>query len=177
MPRRLGTWKIIIPQKFFYRSESYKPHNRLSILRVWQWKELQRIWLWRPSGNDRRNSTGWEAETPLLEGTHRVLCAPGPGKKWQWPHKRLGQTYLLVLEGLLCSWRVAVVRYGDKDTGGGSSGEYSLESALMEAAIFSPKPRPTQQTAGSSAWMPPAKQPTGWEHSPTRQQTGFLKSS
>lgn len=45
MPRGLGTWKIIIPQKFFYRSESYKPHNRLSILRVWQWKELQRIWL------------------------------------------------------------------------------------------------------------------------------------
>lgn len=63
-----------------------------------------------------------------------------------------------------------MVHYGDKDTG--VSGEYSLESALLEAAISSPKSRPTQQTAGSSAWMSPAKQPTGWERSPTHQQTG-----
>ena len=43
-------------------------------------------------------------ETPLLEGTHKVLCAPGPRGKEQWPHRRLNQTYLLVLEGLLQSW-------------------------------------------------------------------------
>ena len=57
----------------------------------------------------------------------------------------------------------------DKDTGGSSSGEYSLACALLEAAIFSPRPGPTQQPIGSSAWMPQTKQPRGQEHSPTHQ--------
>ena len=30
----------------------------------------------------------------LLEGTNRNLCAPGPRRKEQWPHKRLAQTWL-----------------------------------------------------------------------------------
>ena len=49
-----------------------------------------------------------------------------PGKK-QWLHKRLGQTYLLVLEGLLQRWGVAVAHCRDKDTCSGSAGKYSLE--------------------------------------------------
>ena len=32
----------------------------------------------------------------LLEGTNKTLCAPGPRRKEQWPHKRLTQT---------CLWR------------------------------------------------------------------------
>ena len=36
---------------------------------------------------------------------------------------------------------------------------------------------PTRQPEGSRAGMPQAKQPTEWEHSPTHQQTGCLKSS
>ena len=30
----------------------------------------------------------------LLEGTNKTLCAPGPRRKEQWPHKRLSQTCL-----------------------------------------------------------------------------------
>ena len=30
----------------------------------------------------------------LLEGTSKTLCAPGPRRKEQWPHKRLTQTCL-----------------------------------------------------------------------------------
>ena len=40
--------------------------------------------------------------------------------------KRLGQTYLPVLEGLPWRQGMAVPHSGDKDTGYGSSGEYSL---------------------------------------------------
>ena len=32
-------WKIIIPQKFSHRSESFEPHSRLPSLGVWQWEE------------------------------------------------------------------------------------------------------------------------------------------
>ena len=54
-----------------------------------------RIWLWRPVGFDRRNSTGLgEAETQLLEGTHKVSWTQGPRGKKQWPHKKLSQTYM-----------------------------------------------------------------------------------
>ena len=107
-----------------------------------------------------------ETETLLLEGTHRASSTLGPrGKKW-WLHKRLGQTYLLVLEGLLRRWGAAVAHCSDKDAGGSSFGEYSLTWALLEATIFSPRPGPTQQPGGSSSGMPQAKQPTGWDTAP-----------
>ena len=49
-----------------------------------------------------RNFTGLrETETPLLEGTHRISCLPGPGAKSSDLVRDLGQTYLLVLQGLL----------------------------------------------------------------------------
>ena len=70
------------------------------------------------------NRTG-ETQTPLLEGTHKVVCASGPRGKEQGPHRRLNHTYLLVLEGLLQRQGVAVAHRGDKDTGR-SSGKYSL---------------------------------------------------
>ena len=169
MPDGQPTSWNIIPQRFSHRSESSEPHIRLP---------SQRIWLWRSVGFDCRNSTGLgETETSVLESTHRVSCAPGPRGKNQWPHKRLGQTYLLVLEGLLRRRGAAVAHCGDKDMGGGSSEKYSLVWTLLEATIFSPRPGPSQQSAGSSAGTPQAKQPTGWEHSPTHQQTGCLKSS
>ena len=47
----------------------------------------------------------------------------------------LNQTYLLVLEGLLQRWGVAVAHHGDKDTGSWNSGNYSLAWALPESAI------------------------------------------
>ena len=65
----------------------------------------QRIRLWSPLGFDCRTLTGLgETETPLLEGTHKILCAPGPRGKEQWPHRSLNQTYLLALEGFLGEW-------------------------------------------------------------------------
>ena len=160
-------WKTVTPQKFSYRSESPEPHVRLPSLEVQQQEEEpQRIWLWRPAGFDHRNSTGLgKAETPLLEGWHKIVCAPEPRGKKQWPHKRLGPNYLLVIEGLLQRCGVAVAHCGDKDTGSRSV-EYSLVWALPEAAIS-----PTLQPVGTSAGTPLAMQPTGWEHSSTHQQT------
>ena len=64
-----------------------------------------------------------------------------------------------------------------KDTGLGSTGEYSLPWALLEAVISSPRPGPTLQPVSFSAGMPLSKQPTEWEHCPTYQQTGWLMSS
>ena len=42
-----------------------------------------------------------KTETPLLEGTNKTLYAPGPRGRSSDPHRRLNQTYLLVLECLL----------------------------------------------------------------------------
>ena len=70
-------------------------------------------------------------------------------EKEQWPHRRLNQTYLLVLEGLLHRWAVAVAHCGDKDTGSRSSGNYSLAWALPESAI-----NPTKEPGRLQCWVP-----------------------
>ena len=55
-------------------------------------RKPQEIWLWRPAGFDYRISK--ELGTPLLEGTNKTLCAPGPrGKEW-WSHWKLSQIYM-----------------------------------------------------------------------------------
>ena len=81
------------------------------------------------------------------------------------------------------SWRVAWggggqlwLTVGGKDTGGGGPKEYSSARALPEVSVLATRPGPTQQPAGSSARTPQAKQTTEWEHSPTHQQIGCLKS-
>ena len=95
-------------------------------------RNSQRIRFWRLAGFDCRTLTGQgETETPLLEGTHKVVCTSGPWGKEQWHHRRLNQTYLLVLEGLLQRWGAAVAHHGDKDTGSRSSEKYSLVWALL----------------------------------------------
>ena len=63
----------------------------------------QGIWLWRPVGFNYRIYTG--LGNTLLEGRNKTLCAPGPRRKEQWPHKRLTQTCLRVSRSL---WQ----RYG-----------------------------------------------------------------
>ena len=134
-------------------------------------RNYQRIRLWRLAGFDCRTSTGLgETETPLLEGTHKVVCTSGPRGKEKWPHRRLNQTYLLVLEGLLQRQGVAVAHRGDKDIGSRSSGKYSFAGALPESTIS-----PIKEPVASSAGLPQAKQPTGRELSPTHQQTSGLK--
>ena len=57
----------------------------------------------------------------------------------QWPHKRQGQDYLLLLEDPLWRWEAALAHCGDKDTGSDSSGEYSFAWALLETTISLPR--------------------------------------
>ena len=78
------------------------------------------------NGGNRDSTLGGHTQSSVRIGTQ--------GKE-QWPHRRLNQTYPLVLEGLLQRWGVAVSHCEDKDTGSRSSGKYSLEWALPESAI------------------------------------------
>ena len=55
-----------------------------------------------------------ETETPLLEDTHKVVCAFGPRGRSSDPGGRLNQTYLLVLKGLLQRWGAAVAHQGTR---------------------------------------------------------------
>ena len=113
-------------------------------------RNSQRIRLWRLVGFDCTTSTELgETETPLLEGTHKLVCASGPRGKEQWPHRRLNQIYLLVLEGLLQRQGMSVAHREDKDTGSKSSGKYSLAWTLPESAIS-----PIKDPAGSSVGSP-----------------------
>ena len=54
----------------------------------------------------------WGKQTPLLEVTNKILHIPEPRGKEQWSHRRLNQTYLLVLESLLWRQESAVVGLG-----------------------------------------------------------------
>ena len=67
----------------------------------------QRIWLWRPGDLITQLTQDWGNR--LLEGTNKTLCAPGPRRKEQCPHKRLSQTCLWVSRSLWwrCTYTVA----------------------------------------------------------------------
>ena len=69
--------------------------------------------------------TGGNRDSTLGGHTQSSVHIETQGKELQ-PHRRLNQTYLLVLEGLLQRWGVAVAHRGDKHTGSRSSGKYSL---------------------------------------------------
>ena len=63
----------------------------------------QGIWFWRPAGFDYRTSIGLgETETPVLEGTNKILRVPRLRGKEHWPHRRLNQTCLLAWLGPIC---------------------------------------------------------------------------
>ena len=133
----LTNWRTLIPQMSTHWSEGSEPHVRLPNLGIRQWEEkfLQNhtlkasgIWL---QDFDR---TGWNRDSTLGGHTQSSVHIGTQGKE-QWPHRRLNQTYLLVLEGLLWRWGVAVSHHEDKDTGSRSSGKYSLVWALSESAI------------------------------------------
>ena len=57
----------------------------------------QAIWLWGSVGVDYRTSTG-RGERLFLQATNKILHAPRPRGREQWPHRRLNQTYLLRFE-------------------------------------------------------------------------------
>ena len=78
--------------------------------------------------------TGGKRDSTLGGHTQSSVHIRTQGKE-QWPHRRLNQTYLLVLEGLLQRQGLAVSHGEDKDTGSRNSGKYSLVWALPESAI------------------------------------------
>ena len=94
------------------------------------------------------NRTGGNRD-PTLGGHTQSSVHIGTQGKEQWPHRRLDQTYLLVLEGLLQRRRVAVAHHGDKDTGSRSSGKCSLARALPESTIS-----PTKELGMLQCWVP-----------------------
>ena len=123
----------------------------------------QGIWAWSPAGLDCRISTGLgKTETPFLQDTGKAWCAPGTRGKEQWPHRRLSQTYLWVLEALLRRWGLAVACHGNRDTGSSSPGRRPLAWALLEIAVS-----PTIEPVDSRAESPQAKQLTWTEPSPS----------
>ena len=78
----------------------------------------QKTWFWRPVVWLQELHRMKEKETTFLDGAHKVWCTQGllhtktqktKTKTKQWSHKRLGQNYLLVLEGLLQSQESAVL--------------------------------------------------------------------
>ena len=157
------SWKIIISQMLSHRSESLKPHIRLPSLRVWHWKEeppeqlVSGIW----SQKFHRNGGN---KTPLLEGACKVSWEQDKGEKtsdligaWARPTCWCWRVFC---RGWGRSWFTARTH-----TGGSSSREYSLASALLEAAVFLPSSGYFEQPVGSSSGTPQAKQLTGWEHS------------
>ena len=56
-----------------------------------------------------RPPQNWEQQTPVLEGTNKILHR----EQKQWPHRRLSQTCMPVLEGLL--WRHGPARAHHRD--------------------------------------------------------------
>ena len=135
-------------------------------------RNSQRIRLWRLVGFDCRTSTGLgETETPLLEGTHKVVCASGPRGKEQWPHRRLNQSYLLVLEGLCRGGGRLWLTVGTRTL----AAEVLGSTPWREPSRSLPLAPSKKLYVGSSAGSPQAKQPTGRELSPTHQQTRGLK--
>ena len=74
-----------MPQKSTHWSEGSEPHVRLPNLGVWQQEgEFPENQTLKLVGFDCRTLTGLgETETPLLEGTHKVVCTSGPREKEQ----------------------------------------------------------------------------------------------
>lgn len=177
MPRGLGTWKIIIPQKFFTGGKVMSTTTGSLCWESDNGRSLKesgfqghQVMITETPQDEKQKLHSWRAHTG-------VLWSPDLGK-WQWPHKKLGQTYhLLVLEGLL--WCGGQLWF--------TMGRRTLVVVVLGSTLWSQpfwrllfshltQAHPTE-TAGSSPWMPPYQQPTGWEYSPTHQQTRFLKSS
>ena len=139
--------------------ESSEPQIILPSLKIWQWKEEP------PENLALKGSRIWSQEFHRTRGNRNFILGGNIlslihistlGKK-QWSHKRLGQTYLASIEGLLQRWEVSVAHCGNQDIGSDSSGEYALAWTHLEATIFFQRLSPTQQPIGSSAGTPEAK--------------------
>ena len=139
-----------MPQKSTHWSEGSEPHVRLPNLEVPRWEEefLENQTL-KASGIRLQDfdRTGRNRDSTLGRHTQSSVRIGTQGKE-QWPHGKLNQTYLLVLEGLLQRRGMAVAHHGDKNTGSRSSGKYSLAWALPESTIS-----PTKELGRLQCWV------------------------
>ena len=153
-------WRTIIPKKLSHSHKDSEPHIWLSSLRIWQWTgNPQGIWPWGSVGLDYRTPRGLrETETPVL-GTKNILCTPSPRGEEQWPHRRLNQNYLLMLEGI--PWR--------RGSAGLTIGMGALEGSPLVSAFLEFTINPYHR-----AGLPQAKL-LGREYNPIHQQIIELK--
>ena len=123
----------------------------IRVFQAWGFKKgtgnPQGIWPWRPAGFDYNTSTGLgETETPVLEWKYKTLHASRLRRKEQWPHRRLSQNYLLVLEGLLWRHGSTGAHHRDGGTGSCSPGRLPWVLTLLVVTI-NPKMEPTDHRA------------------------------
>ena len=145
-----SNWRTLILQKSTHWSEGSEPHVRLPNLEVWQWEEefLENQTLkasgiclqdFDRTGGNRDSTLGGHKQSSVHVGTQ--------GKE-QWPHRRLNQTYLLVLEGLLQKRVVAVSHCEDKDTGSRRLGSTPWHEPSQSLPIS-----PTKELGRLQCWV------------------------
>ena len=127
---------------------------------------------------------GLSAEAPQSQGKQRPYSSRvHPWFQGHWDPGQSSDSIGAWARPTCGLWRVSC---GDRVSCGSlwSQGHWwwTLQGTLISVSSpggrhFGTETWPHQQPAGSSAGTPQSKQPTGWEHSPTHQQTGCLKSS
>lgn len=117
---RWGTlWHNQIPYPpiwVIHKLENMVEFSHRSVSCEHQEEELPKIWLWGPVGLDWESPQDWGKETPILEGTHKILGRPG-SRNTQWLHGNLPQTYILILQGLQGSQELMALSGVMKDGG------------------------------------------------------------
>ena len=108
------------------------------------------------------HGTGVNNDSIFGEYKENLMCTRTQGKAV--PHRRLNQTYLLVLEGFLQRHQYAMVHHGD-----GAPAATVLDGAPCLEALLKISSSHAIKPADSRARLPQAKQLIGREHSPTHQ--------
>ena len=127
------------------------------------WLMASGIWLqdfYRTGGNSD-STLGGHIQNLVLTRTQR---------KGQWPQRKLNQTNLLVLEGLLRRRGWVVARLWDRSVDSSGSGKCPMARTLLEDAIS-----PTLETVDSRTRSHLAKKLTEKEYSPSHLQAVGLK--
>ena len=125
----------------------------------------QEIWPWGPVGFDYRTSRGLgETQTPVLEGTNRILCTQRPRRNDQWPYRRLNQNCLRVGGPPVEAW----VSRGS--TQGWGHWQHQARKAPLGINSLGGHINLTIEPIGPTAGSPQAKQLPGRECNPTHQQ-------
>ena len=146
----------MIPKNLSHCYKGSEPHVRLLSLGIQQrdWESPGNLTL-KEMGSDYRISTELGKTVSILGGVHKqsIVCTKTQGKRAV-THRRLNQTYLWLLKGLLWRHGSAVAHSGDGHPGSISPGPLT----------------PTIDPTDPRAWSPQAKQLTWKEHNPTHHR-------